>query len=271
MAAFLIENGSDIHAKTNYGFTALHVGAQEGHLEVVEMLIAQGADIHAKTNNGYTALYYAALRGHPEIVEILIAHGADIHVKSDTGETALHAAARGGYRSTVEKLITHGADINVRNKSNWTPLHTAAKHDRADVFDFLLNRGAIIDFGGIDTGIKGQTYYQFGKYYEKRQEKASAELNYKKAAEHLNLAAVEALNQANKCEEQMHNIISPPPPPGSNYVRAPLWGNPLTGIAIHSDPKVKKLFFKWSEYKDLAAQYEELAKESRSKLEKLKS
>ncbi len=271
LAAFLIENSADIHAKTNHGLASLHVGAQEGHQEVVEMLIARGADIHAKTNKDYTALHYAALRGHPEIIEILITHGADIHAKSNTGATVLHTAAQGGHRKTVEKLIAHGADINVENKWNCTPLHTAARNNRTEVFDFLLDRGATINVTGIDTGTKGQTYYQFGKYYEKRQEKKSAALNYEKAAEHLNRAAVEATKQAEKCEEKMYDTISPPPPPGSNYIRAPLWGNALTGIAILTDPKVNKIFFELEEYQGLAAQYKELAKKSRSKLESLKN
>ena len=48
VAEYLIEKGVDIHAKSEYNKTALHLAADKGHKDVVEYLIGKGADIHAK-------------------------------------------------------------------------------------------------------------------------------------------------------------------------------------------------------------------------------
>ena len=48
---YLIGKGADIHAKTKYDKTTLHLAAENGRKDVVEYLIGKGADIHAKNND----------------------------------------------------------------------------------------------------------------------------------------------------------------------------------------------------------------------------
>ena len=47
---FLID--ADPGVKSKAGFTPLHMAAQEGHEDCVEMLIERGADVNVPANNG---------------------------------------------------------------------------------------------------------------------------------------------------------------------------------------------------------------------------
>lgn len=88
----LIEQGTNVNAKNNKGFTALMSASAMGHLEIVEYLISKGADVNAKTDEGFTALIGASMAGHIEIVEYLISQDADVNAMMDGGGTALDIA-----------------------------------------------------------------------------------------------------------------------------------------------------------------------------------
>ena len=47
------------------GFTALHLVAKEGHLDVTNYLISQGADVNNRVYDGRTALHLSAQGGSP--------------------------------------------------------------------------------------------------------------------------------------------------------------------------------------------------------------
>ncbi len=56
------------------GYTAAHAAAENGHLEVLELLVARGADVNARLDTGETPLALAS--GHPEVVTYLRSVGA---------------------------------------------------------------------------------------------------------------------------------------------------------------------------------------------------
>jgi hypothetical protein len=57
---------------TNYGSTALHSAAENGHKAVVRLLLEKGADVAAKDKIGMTAPYDATRNGKEAIVRLLI-------------------------------------------------------------------------------------------------------------------------------------------------------------------------------------------------------
>ena len=69
-----------------FGKPILHIAAELGHEEIVEMLIAKGADINAKAIVGGTALDFALMRKQKEIADLLRKHG---------GKTAKELKAEG--------------------------------------------------------------------------------------------------------------------------------------------------------------------------------
>lgn len=88
-----------------------------GNVEMVKSVLNKGEKVDAKTNEGFTALHLAVQACKPDVVEILLGHGADVHLKeTKLGETALHLSARvrnGLY--CADQLIKSGAPINEAN------------------------------------------------------------------------------------------------------------------------------------------------------------
>ena len=75
----------------------LHAAAGKGDVAAVAALLATGVDVDAATDRGVTALYIAAEQGYLELVQLLLEHGADPDVKDlEWGRTPLRHASLGG-------------------------------------------------------------------------------------------------------------------------------------------------------------------------------
>lgn len=61
----------DVNAKTDDGWTALHVAAEYGRLAVVEYLVKQKASIEARDNDSRTPRDLAESFSHKDVVEYL--------------------------------------------------------------------------------------------------------------------------------------------------------------------------------------------------------
>jgi ankyrin repeat protein len=61
----LLEYGADVNAKTTDELTALHLSAQNGHLEIVKLLLEHGADVNSETV--VIALEKAKRNGHMKV------------------------------------------------------------------------------------------------------------------------------------------------------------------------------------------------------------
>ena len=60
-----------------HGWTALHMAARKGHVDMIEFLLLQGANIDAETEDHDTPLEIAALHGHLAAVRVLVDNGSD--------------------------------------------------------------------------------------------------------------------------------------------------------------------------------------------------
>ena len=124
---------------------SIHEAAAEGNIKRVKQHLVEGVDVNAKFKDGWTPLHMAAEGGHREIVDLLIAKGADINATAGWGDgvgwTPLHMAAEEGHKKVVELLILKGADINVKNGDDRTPLDVAIKHKRTETADLLRKHG----------------------------------------------------------------------------------------------------------------------------------
>jgi len=112
--------GADVNFRTTGDFTALHVAAGWGYIEICRVLKELGADINAKDNTGWTALHHAAQGGRTETCEVLKELGADINAKNGWGQTALHVAARWGNIETCKVLLEFGANPFIKTKNGKT-------------------------------------------------------------------------------------------------------------------------------------------------------
>lgn len=115
------------NAKGLSNWTALHIAANQGALEAINVLLepGYGVDIRARTSLGRTALHLAFLAGHYEVAEALLSHGADINEADGEGNTCLHLASSKGSISMANWLFSKRADPTVLNKLSKRPIDMA--------------------------------------------------------------------------------------------------------------------------------------------------
>jgi ankyrin repeat protein len=63
--------------------------AMLGRRDIVRLLIDAGADIQKRGQFGYTALHAAAQNGHLDVVQELVKYGASVNCKNDDGDIPL--------------------------------------------------------------------------------------------------------------------------------------------------------------------------------------
>ena len=147
----LVKQGADVNAAQGDGMTALHWAAEQGSVELAEMLIHGGALVDARTRLGsYTPLHLASQWGHGAVVKALLAAGADANAPTTTGAVRpLHFAAESGSVEAVHALVDRDADVNAAEQQ-WghTPLMFAAAKSRAAAITALLQRGADPEIAG---------------------------------------------------------------------------------------------------------------------------
>jgi len=165
--AMLIERGTDVNAKDEFGCTPLHWAAIADSAEVADFLIAKGANVNVKDGRNLTPLMSAHAL---PVVELLIAKGADVNVWGYRGRRTplnwarskgqnkvvdilrqhgavetLHSVAAWNNLDEVKRTISRGADVNGRNNRGQTPLHMAASRGHKEMVEILIENGADIN------------------------------------------------------------------------------------------------------------------------------
>jgi len=137
----LLRKGCDPDIQDISGSTALHLAARNGQKRCVEKLLECNANPDIAGNDGATALHWLAVNGRVEILKILLQYTSGVNLEDGQGHTALHAAARNGHTKAMECLIEAGADINYSNLSGITPLHSACTNGQRHAITLLLSKG----------------------------------------------------------------------------------------------------------------------------------
>ena len=70
-------------------------------------LIEHGADVNAVQSDEFTPLMGAAQNGQMEMIELLLAHGARADVARANGQTPVDLAREGGHAAAAELLKRH--------------------------------------------------------------------------------------------------------------------------------------------------------------------
>ena len=130
--------------------TPLMMAANTGDVETVRALLDDDSDVNAKTNNGGTALFAAAKKGYAEIVRILLDRGADANARDQNGRTALHVGAEDGHSDVVRALSKESA-VNAQTKNSRTASSAAAANGNTDIVQALAEKDAELSLLGADN------------------------------------------------------------------------------------------------------------------------
>src|SRR6266851_909770 len=91
----LEQNPALVNAKSEDGYTPLHIAAGYGQEEVIKLLLSMHADVNTRS------------------IELLLAAKADVNAADEDGDTALHMV---GSKADAELLLANGANIEARNR-----------------------------------------------------------------------------------------------------------------------------------------------------------
>lgn len=152
MVSLLLQNGANPVQKfkgKDSELGCLEIAAQQGYLDIVQLLVAAGADINVRSFRGHTPLRIAARNGRVDVVNYCLSKGAEVNTQGEDGATPLEHAASKGHLEIVKLLVEKGANINLQDKEGDFALGEAAKAGFMEVVVYLLEKGA-------DASLKNQ-------------------------------------------------------------------------------------------------------------------
>ena len=123
-------------ASKNLGKIVLQPYVQGNHA-ILKLLLDAGGSTAATTKQGFTAVHLSAFAGSIELLRELKIYNADLDCIARNGLTPIHLAAQTGAHGVVKYLLEEGCVFG-ETRSGCTVLHVAAHHGHEDVVRVLL-------------------------------------------------------------------------------------------------------------------------------------
>ncbi|KAF7667411.1 hypothetical protein LDENG_00063990 [Lucifuga dentata] len=163
---FLLLNNANPNLANAHGSTPLHLATEKHMKPLAELLLGRrSTNINAKDEDQYTALHWAAQNGDEAITRLLLDRGAAINETDGQGRTPAHIACQHGQENVIRVLLSRGADVRVKGKDNWTALHLAAWQGHLGIVKLLIKQaGADVDGQTTDGRTPLHLASQRGQY-----------------------------------------------------------------------------------------------------------
>uniref|UniRef100_A0A182NSF2 VPS9 domain-containing protein n=1 Tax=Anopheles dirus TaxID=7168 RepID=A0A182NSF2_9DIPT len=133
----------NLNAVNGEGYTALHVAAMHGNVDMVRVLLERSVNPTIRLKSGATALHLATRERRLRIVRMLLSRcsSADIvDLKDSRGDTSLHYAVEQNNLQLVQMLLEGGADRSIRNLQGKRPIDIAKNNLYFNVVNLLEQR-----------------------------------------------------------------------------------------------------------------------------------
>ncbi len=155
----LLDEGADVNMTMRR--TALHAAAENGDLEIVDVLLEHGAGVNLQDIHGRVPMFVALGTHQLEVARRLADAGTDPGVRTTDGGTLLTEAVRTEDVGLVTWALKHGIDVNATRpkKKHATALIIAAGAGNAELVKLLLANGA----DPTVTNHRGLTALDFAK------------------------------------------------------------------------------------------------------------
>nr|XP_045609997.1 poly [ADP-ribose] polymerase tankyrase-2-like isoform X3 [Procambarus clarkii] len=120
----LLKCGANVKDTVTQGLSPLHYAVWQRYPEAAEFLIAEDCDINARDDIGYTALHLSAEHGYIDMMEVLLKHDAQVNFNippededdfpTDAFDEPLRLALKHDHFDAAKVLLEHGANPNTR-------------------------------------------------------------------------------------------------------------------------------------------------------------
>jgi ankyrin repeat protein len=138
---FLQRDPQAIHRTGKDGMLPIHLAADRGYSEIIQLLLQAGADVNAPHETvRATPLQYAAEFGRLDAVRTLLAANAKVDAVDSQGRTPLMWAAMKGRVPVIRELLQHGADPNLQTPTGGTALKMAQKQGNTEAVELLSGK-----------------------------------------------------------------------------------------------------------------------------------
>jgi ankyrin repeat protein len=111
--------------------------AANGQVMMLRVLLEGGARLDMANDKQWTALHVAAWFGHLDVCRLLLDWEWNLHVVNWWNNSPLYWAAWAGQLSVVKLLVERGADVSLKNKGGWITNDKARSEGHRNVADWL--------------------------------------------------------------------------------------------------------------------------------------
>jgi len=146
---------SDVLDEPNQsGSTALHIAAEQDHLDAVRMLLAGKASPNLLDRDGDTALHISTRENSLASTQMILQHQADPNIPNHFGKFPLHIAVENNLLQIVQALVDKGVDVDARDQvAGKTAVHLAVERQLEEMVLYLVKEAKADlfreDFNGV--------------------------------------------------------------------------------------------------------------------------
>lgn len=127
----LLLKTANLNKRNLEGKTALHLAVENEKTELVKALLKQQANFLLHDKNGGLPIHYAILNKNIELIELLI------NLEDEEGKTALHLAVENDEFIWTKHLLKNGANANLADREQFLPIHYAVLNQNRSMVRLL--------------------------------------------------------------------------------------------------------------------------------------